>query len=237
MNILLLTAGGLGKRMGMSVPKQFVEVNGKPIIVHTLEVFEKLPFIDGIVISCVEDWMPRLQKYIDNFGITKVIRIVSGGDTGQDSIYNGVSEIRKMFPPDTLVLVHDGVRPLILPETIEKNIQEAINHGSAVTCVPLTETVITHDGDSINPINRSKSLIARAPQTFRLGDIIEVHEKARNEGKHDFIDTCTMMLYYGRKINVVMGSPENIKITTPSDIFAFKAFLQKRENEYFLKQE
>ena len=124
-NIVLLTAGGRGKRMGMSVPKQFVEVNGKPIIIHTLEVFEKLPEINGIVISCIEEWVSELQKYIKKYGISKVVSVIAGGNTGQDSIYNDLVEIRRKYDDDTFVLIHDSVRPLVLPDTIEKNIQKA----------------------------------------------------------------------------------------------------------------
>lgn len=235
-NIVLLTAGGQGNRMGMSVPKQFVEVNGKPIIIHTLEVFEKLPEIHGIVISCIEDWISHLQKYIKKYGISKVVNVIAGGDTGQDSIYNGLVDIKRMYDDDTFVLIHDSVRPLVQPDTIKKNIQKAHESDSAVTCVPLTETVITDNNGVFCSVNRDESLMARAPQTFKLGQLIEVHEMARKEGLHSFIDTCTMMLHYGRKISIILGSPENIKITTPSDIFAFKSFLQKRESEYFLNQ-
>ena len=235
-NIVLLTAGGRGKRMGRSVPKQFVEVNGKPIIIHTLEVFEKLPEINGIVISCIEEWVSELQKYIKKYGISKVVSVIAGGNTGQDSIYNGLVEIRRKYDDDTFVLIHDSVRPLVLPDTIEKNIQKAHESDSSVTCVPLTETVITGNNGKFCSVNRDESLMARAPQTFKLGQLIEVHEMARKEGLHNFVDTCTMMLHYRRKVSIIIGSPENIKITTPSDIFAFKSFLQKRESEYFLNQ-
>lgn len=236
MNIALITAGGIGKRMGASIPKQFVEVNGKPIIIHTLDIFEDISDIDAIVISCVKEWIPTLNKMVEKYGIKKVKSIVEGGETGQDSIYNGLIEIEKLGPGTSYVLIHDGVRPLVKQETVIENIIQAKEKGNAVTCVPLTETVICNDNENYAAIDRNNSLIARAPQTFILKDLIEVHNEARKDMRHDFVDTCTLMLYYGKKISVVYGSSENIKITTPSDIFAFKSFLQKRESEYFLNQ-
>ena len=220
----------------VSRPKQFLELNGKPVIIYTLELFDNHPLIDGIVCVCIEPWIPFLKKQLKKFEINKVEAIVPGGETGQDSIYNGLIEIEKLGPGTSYVLIHDGVRPLVKKETVIENIIQAKEKGNAVTCVPLTETVICNDNVNYTAIDRNNSLIARAPQTFILKDLIEVHNEARKDMRHDFVDTCTLMLYYGKKISVVYGSSENIKITTPSDIFAFKSFLQKRESEYFLNQ-
>lgn len=236
MNVVLITAGGVGKRMGVSIPKQFVEVNGKPIIIHTLEIFDNIKEVDKIVISCVDGWIDELKQMIRDYAIGKILCIVNGGQTGQDSIYNGLCAIDKLVSGNPLILIHDAVRPLILPETIIDNIRKAEYEGCAVTCVHLTETIITCSNNEYSSVDRSSSLIARAPQTFRLNELMEIHERARNDNIHSFVDTCTMMLYYGRKISVVYGSPDNIKITSPSDIFAFKSILLKRESEYYLNQ-
>lgn len=234
-NIVLITAGGVGKRMGSSIPKQFVKVAGKPIIIYTLEIFENINKIDAIIISCVNDWIDELNNQISKYAITKVTGIVPGGETGQESIYNGLSKISSLYSSNSLVLIHDSVRPLVTEETVIDNIRTAELKGSAVTTVPLTESLIVMQSPcnfEVQP--RSCSFIARAPQTFYLRDLVELHSKAKNDNRSDFIDTCSLALAYGMQINIVEGSQENIKITTPSDIFSFKALMQKRESESYL---
>ncbi|MCL2597333.1 MAG: 2-C-methyl-D-erythritol 4-phosphate cytidylyltransferase [Paludibacter sp.] len=232
-NIAIIFAGGSGSRMNTrSKPKQFLELHGKPIIIYTLEIFEKHPEIDGMVVVCIEDWILYLQKLLKRFEITKVVEIVPGGATGQESIYNGLSSAVKHYPQNSLVLIHDGVRPLIYDTTISDNIAAAKKFGSSITCVPTTETlVIVNDDNSLNIPPRSKSLLARAPQTYILSEIWEAHQKARAEGINNFIDSCTMMNYYGKKLHTIMGPAENIKITTSSDYYIFRAIEEVRENQ------
>lgn len=232
-NIAIIFAGGSGKRMNtVAKPKQFLELRGKPIIIYTLELFDNHPKIDGIVVSCIEEWIPYLEKLIRKFGITKVLSIVPGGETGQDSIFNGLVEAERLFPMDSCVLIHDGVRPLITEQTITDNIESVCRYGSCITCIPAIETfVVTQpDGDLEIP-SRKDSLVARAPQSFVLSDILEFHRKARSEGRHDFIDSCSMMSEYGHKLHTVIGPMENIKITTPTDYFIFKAMVDVHENQ------
>lgn len=234
MNIALIFAGGSGKRMHTkSRPKQFLEFNGKPIIIYTLELFDNHPLIDGIVIACVEEWIPFLEKMLKKFEITKVKRIVPGGETGQDSIYNGLAAIEEIASGlDDIVLIHDGVRPLITEQTITDNIDMVREEGSCITCVPATETFIVNQPDgSLEIPSRADSMIARAPQSFYLKDIYGAHCQARAEGRHDFIDSCSMMHYYGHKLGRVIGPMENIKITTPTDYFIFKAMVEVHENQ------
>ena len=232
-NIAIIFAGGSGKRMNtVARPKQFLELNGKPIIIYTLELFDNHPQIDGIVVVCIEPWIPFLQKMLKKFEINKVVEVVSGGNTGQDSIYNGLASAAQHFPKDSIVLIHDGVRPLIVEQTITDNIETAQKEGNCITCIPATETfVVKQEDGSLNIPSRDKSLIARAPQTFVLGDILEAHEKAREADKHDFIDSCTMMSYYGHQMHTIIGPMENIKITTPTDFFIFRAMVQVHENQ------
>lgn len=233
MNISLIFAGGLGCRMNTKGrPKQFLEFRGKPIIIYTLELFDNHPEIDGIIVSCIEDWIPYLEKLIHKFGITKVRSIVPGGETGQDSIFNGLVEAERLFPMDSCVLIHDGVRPLIAEQTISDNIEAVRQYGSCITCIPAIETfVVTQpDGDLEIP-SRKDSLVARAPQSFVLSDILEAHRKARSEGRNDFIDSCSMMSEYGHKLHTIIGPMENIKITTPTDYFIFKAMVDVHENQ------
>ena len=231
MNIAVIFAGGQGVRMHeYSRPKQFLEYRGKPVVLYTLEVFEQHPEIDGIVVVCLENWIPYLRRQIKKHHLEKIVDIVSGGETSQDSIYKGLECVERHYPDDTAVLIHDGVRPLVMEETITECIRLTRDKSSCVVCVPAMETfVIMQDDDSLITPDRDKCLLARAPQCFILCDILAVHRMARKEGRHDFIDTCSMMNHYGRKFHTVMGSQENIKITTPADFFMFRAIEEAKE--------
>lgn len=236
MNIAVIFAGGIGARMHtQSRPKQFLELNGKPIIIYTLEIFDNHPKVDAIVVACIESWIPFLQKMIRKFEINKVVRIVPGGATGQCSIYHGLcaaEEIAKDKQDETIVLIHDGVRPLITEQTISNNLAKVHECGSCITCVPATETFVVKEADhSLTIPERSASMIARAPQSFWLRDILSVHRKAQSEGYTDFIDSCTLMSHYGYTLGLVEGPVENIKITTPTDYFVFRAMVEVHENQ------
>ena len=232
-NIALIFAGGSGRRMNTkSRPKQFLEFRGKPIIIYTLELFDNHPNIDTIVVACLEDWIPYLQKMIRKFEISKVQAIVPGGVTGQDSIRAGLEAAESFGRNDSIVLIHDGVRPLITEQTITDNIESVQKFGSSITCIPATETFIVSRKDGgLDIPTRADSHIARAPQSFRLGDILFAHRRAVDEGRHDFIDSCSMMNHYGYKLHTIEGPIENIKITTPTDYFIFKAMVDVHENQ------
>lgn len=234
MNIAAIFAGGSGVRMHTkSRPKQFLELNGKPIIIYTLELFDNHPQVDAIVVACIDSWIPFLKKMIRKFEITKVIEIVPGGETGQDSIYNALQAAERAADgKDATVMIHDGVRPLITEQTITDNINTVEEFGSCITCVPATETFVVSQADgSLEIPSRANSLIARAPQSFHLSDIITAHRRAISEGKHDFIDSCTMMSHYGYTLKTIIGPMENIKITTPTDFFIFRAMVEVHENQ------
>lgn len=232
-NIAVIFAGGVGKRMQTaSKPKQFLELKGKPVIIYTLELFDNHPLIDGIVVACVEDWIPFLKKQLKKFEINKVNVIVGGGVTGQESIYNGLVAAKNHYGEDCNVLIHDGVRPLITESTITQNIETTNLYGNCITCVPATETfVVTQSDGSLQIPSRKDSLIARAPQSFKLRDILTVHEEARKAGKLDYIDSCTLMSSYGYIMHTIIGPMENIKITTPTDFFIFRAMVEVHENQ------
>lgn len=235
-NIAVIFAGGSGKRMNtVSRPKQFLELNGKPVMIYTLELFDNHPQIDAICVVCIEHWIPFLQKQIKKFEINKVVEIVPGGETGQDSIYNGLCAAERwanQHDAEANVLIHDGVRPLITEQTITDNIEAVTAHGNCITCVPATETfVVKQEDESLEIPSRENSLIARAPQSFRLSDILAAHRMARENGKHDFIDSCTMMSHYGHHMHTIIGPMENIKITTPTDFFIFRAMVEVHENQ------
>ena len=232
-NIAVIFAGGSGTRMNTkSRPKQFLEFRGKPIIIYTLELFDNHPEIDHIVIACLEAWIPYLQKMIRKFGIGKVAKVVAGGATGQDSIRAGLEAAEALGDEESIVLIHDGVRPLITEQTISDNIACVRRFGSCITCIPATETFIVSRSDGgLDIPSRADSRIARAPQSFRLGDILAAHRRAVAEGCHDFIDSCSMMSRYGYKLHTIEGPVENIKITTPTDFFIFKAMVDVHENQ------
>lgn len=231
-NVAVIFAGGSGKRMNTKGrPKQFLELHGKPILIYTLELFDNHPLIDGIVVVCLKDWIDYLKKMLRKFEINKVVEIVEGGATGQESIYNGLVAAGKHFDKDSVVLIHDGVRPLIIEQTITDNINCVRENRNCITCIPATETFVVNIGDSLMIPDRSKSLLARAPQSFILGEILANHNRARREKRDDFIDSCSLMTYYGDKMHIVIGPTENIKITTPTDFFVFRAMVEVHENQ------
>lgn len=234
MNIAAIFAGGVGTRMHTKeLPKQFLKIHDKPIIIRTLELFEENPEIDMIVIACVENWIGYLNKLISKYNLRKVQRIVKGGKSGQESIYNILKAAEELGDRDKdIVLIHDGVRPLITQKTIFDNITSVKKNGSAITSVKVKETVLIVDNDeSITEVpDRATSRLARAPQSFYLDDILSAHEKAISENKLDFIDSCSMLQYYGKKLYLVDGPQENIKITTPDDFYTMRALLDAKEN-------
>lgn len=232
MNCALIFAGGTGQRMNTKTrPKQFLELHGKPIILYTIEVFESHPDIDAIAVVCLEDWIPFLRKKLAHYDIEKVVAVVPGGATGQQSIRHGLDALAAQVGEDATVLVHDGVRPLISPETISDCIASVDAKGSAITVTPAIETIVQEDdGEIVNVIERQACRMAKAPQCFKLGELLAAHRRAEDDGLGDFIDSASMMRHYGHTLYAVEGTPENIKITTPSDFYIFRAFVDARES-------
>ena len=235
MNIALIFAGGTGQRMNTRTkPKQFLELNGKPIIVHTIGKFEDHPAIDAVAVVCVEDWIPYMNGLVEKYQMRKVRWVIPGGATGQQSIRNGLYALweDETVPRDSLVLIHDGVRPLIDGDTITRNVERAKEKGNAITVPAASETVINvAEGERVSRIlDRSICKLARAPQTFRLEDIVGAHRRATAEGLENMIDSAMLMTHYGFTLHTVEGPVENIKITTPSDFYIFRAIYEAQEN-------
>lgn len=230
----LIFAGGTGKRMNTkTLPKQFLELHGKPIIIHTIEHFESHPEIKDIVVVCVDGWLDYCRDLLARFNIKKVSQVVPGGETGQMSIFNGLEALQEKYQGnDDYVLIHDGVRPLIDGETISKNIESVKKYGTAITVKPVIETVVQVDEDNIinNVIERSTCQTAVAPQSFVLSEIYSLHMRAQAEKLFDMTDSATLARYFGLPLHTVMGGSENIKITTPSDFYIFRAIYEAREN-------
>lgn len=233
MNIGIIFAGGSGTRMNSkSKPKQFLEVNGKPIIIHTLEIFEEHNEIDAIVVVCLKGWITYLKDLLDKFRIRKVRVVVPGGETGQLSIYNGLEAAEKIADEKSIVLIHDGVRPLIDGKVISDNIETVKAYGSAITSSIVKETimVVNEKNEIVMVPNRENSRIAKAPQSFYLEDIISVHRQAIKDKIYNSIDSCTLMKNYNKRLVMINGPYENIKITTPDDFYTLRALLEAKEN-------
>lgn len=234
MNIGVIFAGGTGSRMrSKEKPKQFLEIYNKPIIIYTLEHFEENEEIDAVVVACLESWIPYFRKLLDKYRITKVKMVVPGGETGQESIYNGLCAAKEIAgEEDTVVLIHDGVRPLINPELLSRNIACVRENGSSITAGIVKETLlVVNDNNEIEQVpSRDKSRVAKAPQCFWLKDILEAHAKAQDDNRNNFIDSCTLMQHYGYRLTMIDGPYENIKITTPDDFYTMRAILEAKEN-------
>ena len=231
-NVAIVFAGGTGKRMDTrSKPKQFLELHGKPILVYTLEVFNHHPDIDGIILVMLESWIDYCRELLDRFRLNKVKAVIAGGESAFISQKKGLLKAKELFPNDSIVLIHDGVRPLIDAETISKNIHSVLEHRTAITVSPAIETItIKNETGQIGQIiERSKVEMARAPQSFYLNDILSAHQRAE-EDKMEFIDSASLMQHYGYSLFSVEGLPENIKITTPNDFYTFRALVDAREN-------
>lgn len=238
--IALILAGGKGARMhNHALPKQFLEINGKPVVIHTLEVFSNHPRVDAIIVACLDGWVPFLKESISRFGISKVVNIVPGGDTGQDSIYHTLIAAREYANgEDAIVLVHDAVRPLVTPQTINANIDMVEKHGNCITCAHALETLIFRQNDgTVSFPNRSDVKVARAPQSFMLSELLSGHEQAVADDRHDFPDSCTLMGYYGYDMTTLTDSEENIKITTPTDLLVAETMLRARSDYDSVKYE
>lgn len=234
MNIAIIFAGGVGSRMhSKELPKQFLCIYNKPIIIHTIEHFENNPDIDAIVVVCNKDWISYFKNLLLKYPIKKIKDIVPGGETGQLSIYNGLVSAEKIYDDEkTIVLIHDGVRPLINSELISQNIEAVQKYGSSITSGIVKETIVEIDNSSnIQMVpDRIHSRVAKAPQSFWLKDILATHRKALESGKKDFIDSCSMMHFYGFSLHMIDGPYENIKITTPEDFYTMRAILQVKED-------
>lgn len=236
-NIAIIFAGGTGQRLSNgenTIPKQFLKINDKPIIIHTLELFQNHEQIDKIYIAIHPDYYKYMQDLVKHYYITKTAGIVKGGATGQDSIYNALKLAQSENPDDSIVLIHDGVRPNITPEVITLNIDCAEKNGNAITCTSCFETILISE-NGLNPQHvpyRKHTYAAQAPQSFHLKEIIEAHEVTRkiNPTYTDIVDSCTLFKTLDKKTYMIPGNRGNIKITTIEDLYILRALIRYKED-------
>lgn len=231
-NYVILLAGGVGKRMDSEIPKQFLEVKGKPIIIYTLENFERNPQIEKIVIVCINDWIDHLRELLEKYNITKAVWITKGGATGHDSIRNGVYFLRDKIDPEDFVIVHDAVRPVLPQKAIDEVIRVAHENGNAsssIACHP--PIVYTEDFKSgITDVDREHVMLTASPQAYRYDLVLKCYDKAEEENKHNFTFTSSLLIHYGERVYFAKGTTSNIKITKKEDLALFEALLQIPED-------
>lgn len=233
-NIALLIAGGSGARMHQSIPKQFLTVNERPVIVYALEAFQNHPEIDGIAVVCIEGWESVLWAYANQFNITKLKYVIPGGKNGQDSIRNGVFELEKHWAPTDIVLIHDGIRPLVSAEIISDCIRVTKEKGNAISVIPCAEAMMeTENGEeSVGSYPRERLKRTQTPQGFSLGKICDLHRRALEAGILNSVASCTLMIELGEQVYFSAGSEKNIKLTTVEDIDIFKALLAAKRSDW-----
>ena len=225
-NVAIIFAGGTGTRMRSgSTPKQFLKLDGKPILIYTLELFDTHPQIDGIIVVVLEHWLKRTKKIIEDYRLDKVVKVLAGGKTAIESQRIGIEAAAQLYDEDDVLLIHDGVRPLIDHKVISDDIACVLEHGSAITTAPAIETIVIRNDDGVvgQIVDRTHCELARAPQCFRLGDILSAHRRL-SDGE-TYIDSASMMQHFGYSLYTVVGPPENIKITTPNDFYTFRALM------------
>jgi len=242
-NIAIIFAGGTGSRMGADLPKQFLKIYGKEIIIHTLEKFQYNNNIDLIYVGCIDNYITLLEELVQKYHITKVPLggIIPGGTTGQDTIYKLLKKAREDNPDNSICLIHDGVRPLITNKVINDNIESVKKYGSSITATKAFETpIISTDGTCIDKVlARNTVYTAQAPQSFRLGEILAAHKKIRNtkDGYNNpkIVDSCSLMMECGNNVHLIEGNRGNIKVTTVEDYINLLANLSVKDQEQIFK--
>jgi 2-C-methyl-D-erythritol 4-phosphate cytidylyltransferase len=226
-NIALVIAGGVGKRTQQEIPKQFLHVEDKPLIIYTLEAFQRHPEIHEIAVVCLEGWHEILRAYAKQFNISKLRVVVNGGAVGQESIKNGLVALKEDHVESDIVLIHDAVRPMVSQEIISDALVKCVQYGSAVSFVPCVEVMLLTDDrlTSGASIDRDWLIRTQTPQTFPLGKLLWAHEEAAKRGITNSIASCSLMTELGETVHFSLGSEKNIKLTTLDDMDIFKAML------------
>lgn len=235
MNIAIIIAGGSGSRMGQAIPKQFINVYDKPILIYTLEGFEKHPQIDEIGVVCIKGWESALWAYAKQFNISKLKWIVEGGNSGQESIRNGVFHLEGRCKEDDVVIIHDGIRPLVDASVLTDVIGKCQQYGNGVTSLPYNEQIFLIDNDisTIKYIPRETLRRVSTPQAYQFGKLDKAYHTAfeKKIGIYGSSYTNTMMVELGERLYFAAGSDKNIKLTTQEDLEIFKAYIKSEQNK------
>ncbi len=240
MNIALIIAGGSGSRMGQDIPKQFINVYDKPVIIYTLEGFQKHPLVDAIEVVCIDGWHDVLWAYAHQFNIDKLKWVTSGGNTGQESIRNGVYNLEDKTHDDDIIIIHDGIRPLVDATVLTDVIQKAKEYGNAVTSLPYNEQIfVINEEDKTTTkqyIRRETLRRVSTPQAYRFKKLDDAYHEAYEKeiGIYGSSYTNTMMVELGETLHFAAGSDKNIKLTTKDDLELFKGYL-KMDKDNWLK--
>lgn len=235
MVVALLTAAGVGTRMGQDIPKQFMHVENKPIIIHTMEAFQKHPNVDAIMVVILPAWIEVLKAYANQFNITKLKWVVSGGKTGQESIYNGLLALKKELSENDIVMVHDGNRCMVSDEIISNSIATFNMYGSAVAAIPCVEAVFRSSDNGLSStisIPREQLYRTQTPHTYTLEKLLWAHNEAKQRGITNTAASCVLMQELGETVYFSKGSEENLKITTVDDMMIFKALLHTKKDSW-----
>lgn len=230
-NIALIIAGGVGERTHQDIPKQFIHVKDVPVIVYTLKAFQNHPQIDIIEVVCLEGWHDILWAYAKQFEISKLENVVSGGETGQDSIRNGLLDIAERYKEDDdVVLIHDSIRPMVSADVISDNIRVCRKFGNATAVIPCTSVMLSTEDSIVSEgqIPRDNLKITQTPQAFFLNELLEVHRKTMHMNLLPSIASCALYIEMGKKVYLSHGSEKNIKITTSEDIEIFQSLLESK---------
>lgn len=226
-NYVIILAGGIGKRMGSDIPKQFLEIRGKPIITYSIENFQINPQIEKIVVICVKEWIPYVKKLVEDYHLTKVKWIIVGGETGHDSIRNGVFFLKDKIEQDDYIIIHDAVRPVLPQKAIDEVIRVAHEKGNAsssVVCHP--PIVYTEDGYSgITDVDRDHVMLTASPQAYRYSLALKCYTQAEIENLHDTTFTSSLLIHCGERVYFAKGTTCNIKVTRKEDLALFQALL------------
>ena len=237
MNIALLTAGGTGNRMGQDIPKQFMTIDNKPVIIYTMESFQRHPEIDGICVICLKGWEVVLQSYANQYNITKLKWIFEGGKSNQESIFNGLKGLKESgCSDDDIILVQDGVRPLVSERIISDNITTCKKFGYAVTGLTCKEAIMEQVEDCVCEIEipRERLIRTQTPHTYTLGKLLEGHRLAKEQKIENTVASCTLFSALGfKEQHLVRGSEQNgLKLTSTEDIELFKALLHSSKESW-----
>jgi 2-C-methyl-D-erythritol 4-phosphate cytidylyltransferase len=235
MIVALLTAAGTGSRMGQDIPKQFMHIENKPIIIHTMQAFQRHPSVDAIMVVTLPAWVEVLKAYASQFNITKLRWVVEGGVTGQESIHNGLVVLKEKLVDEDVVMVHDGNRCMVSDEIISNSIVTFHIHGSAVAAIPCVEAVFRSSDNGISStisIPREQLYRTQTPHTYTLGKLLWAHDEAAKRGISNTAASCTLMQELGEPVYFSNGSEENLKITTVDDMMIFKALLHTKKDSW-----